>query len=131
MLLFLPVNGIRVTVFLEAALNLVLFKMLLGLDREWLAEARGFRSVAAFKTFLAKNVTEFIGVSFRVGTIVGIDPHLIIIVIGALVALIQLFRDVELLARRWNRCDWFVEEDAGCQNYDFGQELIEVDCFIL
>ena len=119
MLLFLSVNGIRVTVFLEAALNLVLFEVLLGLNREGLAEARWFFPVAAFKTLLSKNVAKFIGVGFHVGAIVGIDSHLIIFVIDNLVALVQLVRDVELLACRWYSCDWIVKEDAGCQNDDF------------
>ena len=115
MLLVLSIDGIRVTVLLELTLDLILFEMLLGLDRERLTESCRFLCATALETFLAKDVTELVRVSFLIRTIVCVHSHLIVKVVHVLVARVQLLCKVDLLASRRYRSDGLLEKDAGCE----------------
>ena len=116
MLLFLIVDGIRVRILLESTFNFVLLQMSLSFYGDGLAVTCRFLCTSALRIVLSKDVTEFILVSFRVRSVVGVDAHLVIKVEDAFVAHVEMLGHANLLPSGFYLGHGLVEEDARGEN---------------
>ena len=129
MLFLLRVNRIRVTVFLEATLNLILLQVLLSFNWKGLAKACWLLWSLAFQAFLSEHVANFIRISIKIWAIVGVNTSLVIKIEYSFVAPIKLFCHIDFLARGWYRAHWRLEKDAWSEKHYIRQKLLEVDLF--